>query len=1048
MINVKFNESSFEKAFLNLLTQYNSEYQYSCGYDLHRESTEILLKDDFNEHLHNSYASNQITDEEVNQAFLELNSISNPSLYEMMKGKLEKLRNGMAIKRKDGTSFHLDFIDFKHPENNIFRVVNQYEVKGNQEARRPDVVIFVNGIPVSVIELKNPADEKATISTAYDQLHTRYSRDIPELMCYSFISIISDNANTRVGSLCADYDFFLSWKSTDGKTYAKTPSECMETLLKGLFKPSTLLNILDDYIYFPDSSHKDTMIFPKYSQYYASELMYENIKKHMKPNGDGKGGTYFGSTGCGKSYTMLFLSRRITRDSSLNGPTVLLLTDRDDLDKQLSTTFENSKNYLIDENTERIMTRKELKEKLKDIPSGGVFLMTIQKFDDDIDLLSERQNIVIISDEAHRTSLNVDESLKETEEGIEKSFGFAKYLRDSFPNATYVGFTGTPIDQTLQVFGPIVCSYKMSQSVADGGTVGIDVMEGPSKVRLDEAKLKIIDKFYDDIAKRGANPYQIEQSKKEMASIRTIIANPSRLDVIAKHIVDHYEKRLNEGSTSGKAMIVCYDRKIGYEMYQRLIKLRPSWAVEKRTNLDEASFTKEEFEKLKPVAMLKLVCTRNPNDPKELWDLLGDDDYRSELAGLYKENKSNFKIVIVVDMWITGFDCPALDTMYVDKPLEKHTLIQTISRVNRVFEGKNSGLIVDYIGLEASLKKAMALYSGDIAPVSENEASFVIFKDQLSLLDGIMHSFDANKFFEGTPAERLFCLNRAVDFVQTKKETEDQFMGLSLRLKKAYDLCIGDERITDFESARAHFYFAIRSMIYKISDDQTPDTTKMNKQVSQLVSSCIIALGGDEKEVKPTNIFSSEYLKKIEGIPYQNTKFRMLVELLRKAIGSYSKVNKLKAMEFSERMKKVWASYDNRDGLIQVADSDVINEFIDGLTEQVKQIIRDLQTDATSFKKLGITFEEKAFYDILKSIRDKFKFFYSEEKLLDLAKKVKAVVDDKSKYIDWLSRDDIKSGLESDIIRVLSRNGYPPKTWDEVYNQILDQVENFKKNQD
>jgi type I restriction enzyme R subunit len=1043
MSEFNYSESDFEDAVLELFTT-SRHYEYSCGYDIHRTNEQILLEDDFNIYLSRKYSSLALKSDEIAYILHNLTTATGTSTYAAMKSKLTVLRSGLNLDRaKYGLkNEHIDYIDYENPSNNVFRVVNQYEVKGT-EVRRPDVVVFINGIPVSVIELKTVSEEDVPLHDAYIQIHTRYERGIPNLMQYSFVSVISDGANTKAGSMFADYDHFFMWKSTDGVNYVADGIPSLHSLIDGLFDQKTLLNILKNYIYFPDTSDKELMVVPKYSQYYASELLFENIKKHLKPASNGKGGTYFGATGCGKSYTMLFLARRLTLAKELDTPTILLLTDRTDLDDQLSQIFESSKEYLVDSNVKEFDTRKELHDTLIANTSGGVFLMTIQKFDASVDLLSTRSNIICISDEAHRTQVNLDQVVEIDDESLKVHYGFAKYLRDSFPNATYVGFTGTPIDATVNVFGPIVCSYKMSQAVADHSTVGIKMMPGPSSVRLDEAKLAIVDKYYAQQLEKGANVYQVEESKKEMAKVRTIIDNPSRLDKIVTHFLKHYEKRVEEGSTvCGKAMFVCYDRKIAFEVYKRIIALRPDWNVKKKTEAE--GLTEQELDKLEPIEKIKLVATRDKDDEKELYDLLGDDSYREKLSGQFKNPNSNFKIVIVVDMWITGFDCECLDTMYVDKPLEKHTLIQTISRVNRVFAGKDEGLIVDYIGLESSLAEAMRLYNGDINPVSEVDASYLIFKDQLSLIDAIMVNFDNKLFFTGTPLQKLDCLNEGVEYVQKSKDTETRFMGLALRMKKAYDICVGDERITDEEVGRTHLYCAIRAVIYKLGGEETPDATKMNNEVKKLVDACI-SVANDEKEgsIKTIDIFSDEYLKKIEGMPYKNTKFKMLLELLRRAIKEYGKKNMVKAKEFSERMKELVDKYNARDGQILVSNDDVINDFMDDLTNQAKQVLEDLKKDAKSFDKMGITFEEKSFYDILKAIRDKYKFEYSEEKLIDLAKKVKVIVDDKSKYTDWSSRSDIKNSLESDIIRLLSKNGYPPVTLEEVYEKVLAQAENF-----
>ena len=1044
-----FSESSFENAVLELFEKQG--YSYECGYDIHRTNEEVLLRSDFEAYLAKRYQSLNLQPDEVDALLANLSSIHGTSLYATMKETLKALREGMTLDRSShGLPMeYIEYFDYDHPEKNVFKAVNQFEVK-DYALRRPDIVIFINGIPVSIIELKNLSDATVKLHDAYEQLHIRYLRDIERLMRYSFISVISDGVNAKFGSLFAGYKHFFPWKSTDGKTYSKDGIESLFTMVQGLFDHATLLNIIHHYVYFPDNSKKDLMILPKYSQYYAAELLYENVKAHMRPKGDGKGGTYFGATGCGKSYTMLFLSRRITTSSELGNPTIVLLTDRTDLDDQLSETFVASKQYLVDANTMNVASRSMLDQKVRGVTSGGVFLMTVQKFDEEVGLLSDRANIICISDEAHRTQVNLDASLRIDEKGIRKHYGFATYLRNSFPNATYVGFTGTPIDATINVFGPIVISYKMKQAVDDGSTVGIDLLPGPSAVRLDEAKIQIVDCYYEEQLKAGTNKYEVNQSIKDMAAIRTIIDNDSRLDVIVEHFIKHYETRVREGSTvKGKAMFVCYDRKIAFKVYKKIIALRPEWNVPRKTQEDESTLTYEELNRLKPVEMVKFVAMRGDNDEREMYELLGTAEHRNELATLFKDENSNFKIAIVVDMWITGFDCECLDTMYVDKPLERHSLIQTISRVNRVFEGKDKGLIVDYIGLEASLAKAMQLYSGDINPVSEIDASYIIFKDQLKLIDELMHGFDYSRFETGSDLERLVVLNEGIEFVQRTEDRESRFMGLALRMKKAFDLCVGDARITDAEMFRMHFYCAIRSAILKMGVEGRPDAERMNEEVKKLVDACISAFRDQEEpEATTTEIFSEEYLKKIQGIPYKNTKFKMLLELLRKVIKKYGKTNKYKAEEFSKRMKVLVEKYNNRDGQILVSNDDVINEFIDSLSEEAQKILEDLQKDAEEFKKMGITFEEKAFYDILKAIKEKFDFEYEDAKLIDLAKKVKAIVDDKSKYTDWTSKSDIRNSLQSDVIRLLNRNGYPPITFEDVYAKIIAQIENFKKYDD
>jgi len=1049
-----FTESSFENAILELFEK--AGYEYSCGFDIHRAEDEVLLIDDFKDYLFDRYEDLDLMDDEIELIIHNLLAISETSLYRTMKSTLATLRNGYVLDRSkyNKKNVLIEYFDFEDIETNIFKAVNQLSVKGST-TRRPDIVVHINGIPVSVFELKTISEEDVKLHDAYEQLNIRYARDIPNLMRFSFVSVISDGANTKCGSLFAKYKHFFPWKSTDGKNYSGDGIPSLISLINGLFDKQTLLNVINDYIYFPDTSKKELMIVPKYSQYYATELLAKNIVAHQKPESDGKGGTYFGATGCGKSYTMLFLARKLARAEAMRNPTIVLLTDRTDLDDQLSEIFEVSKEYLIDENTFQVPSRKVLNDKVKDVSSGGIFLLTVQKFDEDVGLLTDRTNVVCISDEAHRTQVNLDASLDITESGIRKHYGFAHYLRESFPNATYVGFTGTPIDATINVFGPIVCSYNMKQSVDDGSTVRIKLKKGPSQVRLDDTKLAIVDKYYSDRLAEGTNQYQVNQSIRDMATVRTIVDNDTRLDIVVKHFIDHYEQRVRENSTvCGKAMFVCYDRKIAYKVYRKIVGdgtkenpgLRPEWNIKKKTQLDESKLSAEELNKLKPVEMIKLVATQGDNDEPDLYNLCGTSEYRNELATLFKNEDSNFKIAIVVDMWLTGFDCECLDTMYLDKPVENHSLIQTVSRVNRVFEGKEEGLIVDYIGIENSLARAMQHYNGDLNPVENVDASYTIFRNQLTLIDELMHGFDYSRFEHGSDLDRLLTLNEGVEFVQRTNDRETRFMGLTLRMKKAFDLCVGDDRISESDMFKVHFYCAIRSTIFKMSGGEKPDSVRMNEEVKKLVDACITAMNdfADDIPEDDIDIFSKEYIEAIDKIQYKNTKFKMLIELLKKAIKQYSKTNKLKADEFSKRMKSLVDKYNNRDTTILISNDDVVNEFIDGITEEARKILDDLCNDANEFKKMGITFEEKAFYDILKAIRDRNGFEYSEERLISLAKQVKVIVDDKSKYTDWSSKKDIKASLNADIIRLLARNGYPPVTFEDVYAKVLAQVENFK----
>ena len=735
---------------------------------------------------------------------------------------------------------------------------------------------------------------------------------------------------------------------------------------------------------------------------------------------------------------MVFLSRLLMRSQELSSPTIIVITDRTDLDDQLSKIFLESKTYIGDETVECIESRALLKTKLEGRKSGGVFLTTIQKFCEDIKLLSERPNIICISDEAHRSQNNLEEKTVITDKGVEHKYGFAKYLHDSLPNATYVGFTGTPIDEMAQVFGDIVEAYTMKESVADGITVNLMYEGRAAKVILDQKKVREIEEYYKQCEDEGANEAQIAASKKAVANLDAIIGDDDVVAAVAQDFIDHYETRVREGATvEGKAMFVCSNREIAYKLWQKIVELRPEWNEKK--DFDDKDF--------KPIEKIKMVMTENKaKDTKGLFELLRNSDYRKELDRQFKNIKSNFKIAIVVDMWITGFDVPSLDTIYIYKPLQKHTLIQTISRVNRTYKGKDKGLIVDYIGIKRAMNEALKKYTGDENEEFEDtDKAVVIVKDQISVMDAMFNEFNASDYYNGSPLKQLECLNRAVEFVQTTEELEKRFMEAVRRMKRAFNLCSSSEKITKSEKDKINFYVAIRSVLFKLTKGDAPDITTMNHHVAQMINEAIKSDGVEELFQVGKNInfdlFSPEYLEKINSITLPNTKIKILQQLLQQVIADYKKTNKIKAMEFSERMKKLVEAYNNRH------IDDFTTQVLDEVTKQLNDLLNDIKVDKEKFKALGISFEEKAFYDILVSCAKKFHFEgkISNDKMKDLAKKVKALVDDKTRYTDWDQRIDVKAEMEADLMILLDENGYPPEPFDEVYAEVFEQAENFKK---
>jgi len=1066
---MKFTEAKLEQAFIELLE--NEGFPHYIGNTISRADDEVLIEEDLKNYLLHRYEKERLSETEAQSIILQLKALSSADLYESNTKIMRWLSDGFILKREDRSQkdIFIELIDYSglppqtqsrdldtivaEPKvtygknHNIYKFVNQLEITGT-EKRIPDGIIYINGLPVVVFEFKSAIREEATIHNAYEQLTIRYKRDIPELFKYNAFCVISDGVNNKAGSFFAPYEFYYAWRRIAGLAKDVDGIDSMFTLVQGMLNQNRLRDIIQNFIYIPDTSKKDEKIVCRYPQYYAARALYENIKKAEKPDGDGKGGTYFGATGSGKSFTMLYLTRLLMKSKYFESPTIILITDRTDLDDQLSGQFTNAKIYIGDNNVKSVENRAKLRTLLQDRKSGGVFLTTIHKFTEDTELLTKRTNVICISDEAHRSQTNLDQKVKVTSQGVQKSFGFAKYLHDSLPNATFVGFTGTPIDATLDVFGKVVDAYTMTESVRDEITVRI-VYEGrAAKVALHNSELEKIEKYYEEAAEAGANEYQIEESKKATATMNAILGDPDRLQKLAEDFVMHYEKRVSEGATvKGKAMFVCSNRQIAYEFYKNVISLRPEWA-EKKVSEEGAVLTDKEKREIKPMERIKMIMTRGKDDPKEMYDLLGTKEYRKELDRQFKNEKSNFKIAIVVDMWLTGFDVPFLDTIYIDKPIRQHNLIQTISRVNRKFKGKNKGLVVDYIGIKKAMNLALAKYNkGERENFEDIQESLIVVRNHLDLLAKIFHKFDNSKYFEGSALEQLNTLNMAAEYVQLTKELETRFMGLVKRLKAAYDICAGSEQLTQEERDYTHFYLAVRSIVFKLTKGNAPDTAQMNAKVREMIKDALESDGvqeifklGDEKESEQ-DLFDEDYLAKIDKIKLPNTKIKLLQQLLAKAIGEIKKVNKVKGIDFSKKMQSLVEKYNER------KEDDVLrSEVYEEMAEHLTNLIWEVQKEFTAGEEMGIDFEEKAFYDILKELCIKYDFSYPEEKLIDLAKAVKDLVDEQARFPDWSKREDIKSALKVGLILLLDEHGYPPVERDEVYKDIFEQAENFKKN--
>ncbi|MFT5294931.1 MAG: type I restriction enzyme R subunit [Colwellia sp.] len=1090
---MKFTEAQLEAAIIELLGEQG--FPYVQGSDIERDKSDVLIKADLRQFLFEKYAEDNITRGEIDSIVKQIESLPASDLYDSNKTFCKWLSDGFLLKREDHKQkdLYIQLVDYtnvvqsilphlapdlvqdvellqvaesskayltqafltkENNDTNIYKIVNQLEIEGASlhgkgEKRIPDGILYINGIPVVVFEFKSAIrEEEASIYDAYVQLNTRYRRDIPALFVYNSFCVISDGVNNKMGGLYAPYEFFYAWRKVTGnESIEKDGINSLHTMLQGLFNKARLRDVIRNFVFFPDTSKAEIKIVCRYPQYYAARKLYQSIKTSRKPEGDGKGGTYFGATGCGKSFTMQFLSRLLMKSVDFESPTIVLITDRTDLDDQLSQQFTNAKNYIGDQTVITVESREHLRELLQGRNSGGVFLTTIHKFTEDTKVLTDRSNVICISDEAHRSQTNLDQKVSVTEKGVKRTYGFAKYLHDSLPNATYVGFTGTPVDATLDVFGQVVDSYTMTESVKDEITVRI-VYEGrAAKVILNNAKLAEIEAYYQQCADDGGNEHQIEESKKSSANMTTILGDPDRIHALAQDFVIHYESRVDEGATiKGKAIFVSSAREIAYSFYKELKDLRPEWfeILECEAGV---TLTQQERKKIKPMERVKMVMTRGKDDPKEQWDLLGSKDHRKDLDRQFKNEKSNFKIAIVVDMWLTGFDVPCLDTIYIDKPVQRHNLIQTISRVNRKFKGKDKGLVVDYIGIKTQMNKALAQYSKtDESNFEDIAQSVIVVKDHLDLLSKLLYQFDEAPYFTGQPVAQLNCLNNAAEFVLQTQKIEHRFMALIKRLKTAYDVCCGSEKISQQERDYIHFYLAVRSIVYKLTKGDAPDTAQMNAKVREMIAEALRSDGVEEifklgQGEDGVDIFDDDYLAKIEKIKLPNTKIKLLQQMLAKAIGEFKQVNKVKAIDFTERFKSLVDQYNER------KEEDVlVSGVLEDFSDEIINMFQDLKTEMGSFEDMGINLEEKAFYDILHSLAVKYDFEYPEEKLLELAKAVKEVVDDKAKYTDWSQRADIKAELKVDLIMLLAKFGYPPVSRDEVYKEIFEQAENFKKN--
>lgn len=1094
-------ESEFEYAFISFLESVG--WTYSLGSDIIRSTRkDVLIADDFKKFL--EVTNPNLEENEINRIFDTIRLVGSESDFSTLHKVYTWMVNGIQFTPKDGLAKMIPIIDFENPANNIFRVVNQFVVEytnnGQKETRRPDILLFVNGMPLCVIELKNPADANATIFDAWEQINIRYWRDIPHLLHYCPLACISDGVKTRLGTVRTPYEHFYAWRRVnDGDNISTLPFAETETMIKGVYAPSRFLEIFRDYIYFQDDIYdsEEREIVCRYPQFFASRLLKESIVKSIVSR-SGKGGTYFGATGCGKTYTMAFLARqlalRCTDITEIGSPTIILIVDRDDLQTQGAKIFTKSTEFLNLGEVSVVRNRNHLREELAARQSGGFYICTIQKFcdrkEDKIGLINDRRNIICFSDEAHRSQIEHSKKIQFSEDADKNmkaliSKPYAKVLKEAFPNATFVGFTGTPIAETYQTFGDEIDRYTMDQAVADGLTVSIKYHPRIARVLLDNKKIHEIEAYYKKCADDGATVEEVEASKKAMSSMEVILGEPSRLERLAVDIHDHYVSSCaNDPDRIQKAMVVCSNRKIAFALLKEFKAKYPEWFEEKKYP-DDIALTEDELKELRPMPFIAMVSSVGSNDETEMYNYLGgvrNDKRSEELDVAFKQDKSNFRIVIVVDMWITGFDVPTLTYLYNDKPLKKHLLIQTISRVNRKYPGKEYGMIIDYIGIRDNMREAMKIYGGNtsVAPtVDDVEQATQIFREELEILKKLFADYDLTPFLNpnSDPFERYKLLSKAAEFVflstQNLRLTEGEnprnvsfktyFLKTVKRMRAAYDVCQPSGNLGEEESALAQCFMAIAGFVRKMNGTSEVDADTMNRTVSKMVEEALkynrvesVLASGEEED-----IFSPEYFERLSDIKMPATKLELLVKMLRKQIKEYGKVNKVAAKRYQEMLEKTIQEYHERRKHLDIEEAGAAQEqasedIIQNATKQALEILRNINESKESFRKIGLTFEEKAFYDILITLRDKYNFEYGKDEAVDgvvinekckrLAKKVKEIIDTKSSFADWLNNRNVRNQLKLEIKICLVQNGYPPQYSPEVFNKVMEQVENFEEN--
>ncbi len=1007
-----YTEADYENSVIELFK--NMGYRYVYAPELERDFKSPLYEEELNDALYR--LNPNMPEGAIKDALYKLKNFENADLVQKNAVFMNYIQHGIEVRyniNDEERSGIVYIVDYKNPKNNSFIVANQWTFVENSN-KRVDILLFLNGLPVVLVELKSPSREETNASEAYLQIRN-YMHEIPSMFIYNCICVMSDHLTSKAGTITSGEDRFMEWKTKDG-SYENTQYAQFDTFFEGMFEKERLLDIIKNFICFSNEGVNKFKILAGYHQYFAVRKAIESTK-HATVT-DGKGGVFWHTQGSGKSLSMVFYAHLL--QEALNSPTIVVITDRNDLDDQLYGQFARCKEFLRQEPV-HAESRKNLKELLDGRKANGIIFTTMQKFEESHESLSDRRNIVVMADEAHRGQYGLKEKVDAKTGKIK--VGTARIIRNSLPNATYIGFTGTPISMkdrnTREVFGDYIDIYDMTQAVEDGATRPVYYESRVVKLKLDEQTLKLIDQEYDVMA-QNADPDVIERSKKELGQMEAILGNDKTINSLVDDILDHYEN-YRENLLTGKAMIVAYSRTIAMKIYKRILELRPSWT--------------------KKVAV---VMTSSNKDPEEWNDIIGNKRHRDELAKEFKDNKSLLKIAIVVDMWLTGFDVPSLATMYVYKPMKGYNLMQAIARVNRVFQDKEGGLVVDYVGIAAALKAAMNDYTArdkkNYGDTDVAKVAYPKFLEKLSICQDLFYGYDYSKFVAGTDLERSKAISGAVNFIVAvdKAEDRDTFLKEGLMLKQALSLCAS--LATEKERIEAAFFEAVRVLVNRLinqGEGRKISLPEMNARINELLKNSIksdgvINLFSDVKE--EFSLFDPKFLDEISKMKEKNLAVELLKKLISEQIRVYKRTNIVKSRKFSEIIQEVMNRYLN--GML--TNEQVIEELLN--------IAKQIAEAKEEGEKLGLTADELAFYDALtkpQAIKD----FYENEELIAITKELADSLR-KNRTIDWQKRDSARAKMRMMIKRLLKRHRYPPEGMDDAVQTVMTQCELWVDNND